>query len=67
MRDAARPASPKLTVMASSTSATGDDAPGADNYRNKPRRRGDELNDAIYAATLAVLMWRPNGLFGRAA
>jgi AcrR family transcriptional regulator len=55
MRDAARPASPKLTVMASSTSATGDGAPGADTYRNKPRRRGDELNDAIYAATLAEL------------
>jgi AcrR family transcriptional regulator len=55
MRDAARAASPKLTVMASSTSATGDDAPGADTYRNKPRRRGDELNDAIYAATLAEL------------
>jgi AcrR family transcriptional regulator len=41
-------------MTTSSDSATGSDA-GADTYRNKPRRRGDELNDAIYEATLAEL------------
>jgi AcrR family transcriptional regulator len=41
-------------MVTSSDSATGS-AAAADTYRNKPRRRGDELNDAIYEATLAEL------------
>ncbi|MDT7605959.1 MAG: hypothetical protein QOD82_6935 [Pseudonocardiales bacterium] len=41
-------------MATSSDSATGGDG-APDTYRNKPRRRGDELNDAIYEATLAEL------------
>jgi AcrR family transcriptional regulator len=41
-------------MATSSDSATGGEG-AADTYRNKPRRRGDELNDAIYEATLAEL------------
>jgi AcrR family transcriptional regulator len=41
-------------MATSSDSATGGDG-APDAYRNKPRRRGDELNDAIYEATLAEL------------